>query len=138
MEYKQDDLLRIYQLAYKHDVEQLIAQGDQKERLDLILDVAEFAYLIATNPEGESAQNMARDYVEFIDRIHASMMGELLAGSWSNPCICLHQQIAERARILQERVEQLEETDDVNAPENDMLFGEAMQWADWVRRCRYP
>lgn len=135
MEYTQAELLQIYQRAYTHTVLSLIRESMVRERVDLLLELTEFAHNIAADPNGEKTQRVARSQVEFMEDIHKEMMDGLEQGDWMYPCTCLHEAIHARYLELENCVNAVKEEDE-NLPENDVLFEKYNRWMDWDMRCK--
>lgn len=108
MTYTQEELLDIYHRLYCHHV---LSLGYHHERIDLILEVAEFANWIATDPYHETTQEMARDHLVFLDRIHQEILSELERDEWPNPCECMREIINRRVELLERYVDELSDDD---------------------------
>ena len=124
--YNVEQLLRIYGQVYCHEVQTLVRNGDQKERLDLILDLANFGNQIARLPDHEQTQNIAREYIDYITRAHQRTLAELEKGEWNHPCECMR-------GVIQERMETLEKTADGYDESEEGLA----RWAAYERWLEY-
>ena len=111
MTYTQDELLQIYHQIYRHTVLTLVRDEDHRIHIDLILEIAEFANQIATDPDGETTQESARDHLEFLTRIHREMIDKLEQDEWPHPCECMRYIIRQRVELLERHVDQLSDDD---------------------------
>lgn len=107
----QEELLNIYHQIYRHDVLTMKRDGTEHHHLDLIIEVADFANRIATQPESKATQEMARDVLEFLGRIHHQMSQQLEQEKWPHLCDCMRDIIDQRVKRLEQYVDELSDDD---------------------------
>lgn len=131
--YTVEELLRIYELVYCHEVRTLLRNGDERERIDMILGLAEFGNQIATAPDDEKTQKTAYDYQNYITPVHQRTLAKLEEGVWDYPCECMRSVIDDRVEVLERLLEEVDEEDTERVDALSVVYD---RWCGYQYRMR--